>query len=264
MSRGIYKIMCAESEKFYIGSSENIEGRWIQHKSRLKHNRHENIYMQRTYNKYGPDCFEYSIVEIVDEMINLLTIEQKYLDELKPLLNIGKQSSGGDNISNNPNREDIISRMTKSINDRYAKMTPEERKCMSRPGESNPNWKGGSSFSVCQCGKKIAKYDKSCMKCRDINGENNPFFNKHHSVETKLKISNIHKNNWQNLSDEEKQIKKPNMRKVKIDNIVYLSCAEASRKLGIHIMTICYRVKSEYFPNYQYCNQTETGILIEG
>lgn len=46
---GIYII--ENSSYFYIGQSRNIRTRMIRHKSHLKHNKHENIFMQNVYNK---------------------------------------------------------------------------------------------------------------------------------------------------------------------------------------------------------------------
>ena len=55
-------------------------------------------------------------------------------------------------------------------------------------GDRNPNWKGGVSNSVCECGNKKSFYAKNCISCRDISGEKNPFFGKKHSIETMNKI----------------------------------------------------------------------------
>lgn len=55
-------------------------------------------------------------------------------------------------------------------------------------GEYNPNWKGGSS--KCECGKVKNKKSSTCMSCRNIKGEKNPFFGKKHNLETLIKIRN--------------------------------------------------------------------------
>jgi len=43
---GIYKITNLKNGKVYIGSSKNIKRRLIEHKSRLKNNKHINKYFQ--------------------------------------------------------------------------------------------------------------------------------------------------------------------------------------------------------------------------
>jgi group I intron endonuclease len=82
---GIYKITNKINDKYYIGSSDNIlgtNGRWCEHINGLKANRHENSYLQRSWNKYGSSNFHFTIIEQVPKP-NLLIIEQKYLDKAK-------------------------------------------------------------------------------------------------------------------------------------------------------------------------------------
>jgi len=88
MTTGVYKIVNIVNNKCYIGSSVNIEKRWYFHKERLARNKHHCKYLQNAYNKYGKDCFVYTIVETCsrDRSI-ILSLEQKYLDSLKPEYN---------------------------------------------------------------------------------------------------------------------------------------------------------------------------------
>ena len=108
--------------------------------------------------------------------------------------------------------------------------------------ETNPNWKGGTSFKYCECGVKIKPTNNTCINCRDKSGTNNPFFGKQHSEETKKKLS------------ESRKGKKPtNMKQVIIDNIIYESLVEASRQTDIPSTTILWRIKSKNkkYENYQ-------------
>lgn len=77
---GIYAIRHKNSGKVYVGSSVNIHVRWKQHKSSLKHRRHHCVRLQRAWNKYGEEAFEFFILEKVDE--DLRQIEQNYIDKL--------------------------------------------------------------------------------------------------------------------------------------------------------------------------------------
>ena len=71
-------------------------------------------------------------------------------------------------------------------------MSDEERiLTYSRPMEKNPNWKGGKSYNYCSCGKRISWNAKNCKKCRPLTGKDNPFYNKHHTVETKNELSKV-------------------------------------------------------------------------
>lgn len=60
---GIYKIQNLKNGKVYIGQSNNIKYRIRQHKSHLRHNTHYNLFLQKSWNKYGEENFEFSIVE---------------------------------------------------------------------------------------------------------------------------------------------------------------------------------------------------------
>ena len=152
MSCGIYKIVNHINGKFYLGSSVNIENRWSKHKSQLKNNRHENIYLQRAYNIHGISNFSIEVIELtLKECIK--TIEQKYLDELKPWdnsigYNLSKTASGGDCISYHPNNNEFRQKQSKIQKERYANMSKKEKEIMSQKskGKNNGNWKGGKNF----------------------------------------------------------------------------------------------------------------------
>ena len=190
---GIYNIVNTKNGKFYVGSAMDINQRWNRHKNALKKNKHENLHLQRAYNKYGEDAF---YCETIEETTDLLLREQHYLDTLKPYdinigYNIGKQSSGGDNLTNHPHRTEIIEKMTVALNEKISKMSEEERKeKWGRDGETNPNWKGGMTF--CECGNRINSNTLQCMECIDRSGENNSFYGKRHSDETKELLSQKH------------------------------------------------------------------------
>ena len=240
---GIYRIRNLINGKCYYGSSKNINKRWYRHKYDLRNNKHGNILLQRAWNKNGENNFIFEIIEecLLDE---LLIIEQKYLD-LKPEYNIGKTSSGGDNLTNNPNRVKIIKKITDVNRIRLSKLTKDDNiRIHSKPMESNPNWKGGSSYNYCDCGTKISYLAKTCMNCRDTKNEKNSFFGKHHTNENKEYYSQLFKGKC--LHNNEKI--------TIIDNIEYKSLKDASDKLGINYLTIRWRVLSKNikFENYKY------------
>jgi len=84
---GIYKITCTVNKRFYIGSSIEIKTRIRSHFNNLRINKHINKSLQNTYNKYGELSFKIECIECVDNNINynnLILLEQKYLDALKP------------------------------------------------------------------------------------------------------------------------------------------------------------------------------------
>lgn len=77
MTAGIYKITCKHEKILYIGSSKNIEERWVQHKSKLNRETHHNNKLQTSWDAYGSDNFVFYIVEATD---NLSQREQHWLN----------------------------------------------------------------------------------------------------------------------------------------------------------------------------------------
>lgn len=155
---GIYKIINKINGKYYVGSSHDIygkpHGRFYQHKSHLKCNRHYNSHLQWAWNKYKSDSFEFILVERVScERSDLLKIEQKYLDIAKEekhlCYNKSFTANGPDWTEENKRKRSILI-----------------------SGKNNPNYGNG---------------DK-------IRGVNNPFFGKKHTKETKIKMSLHHAN----------------------------------------------------------------------
>lgn len=78
---GIYAIVNTLNGKKYIGSTHNLKKRYRQHFNELRQNIHVNIHLQRAFNKYGRDKFEFWILEHCDDVLDtLLMLEQKYID----------------------------------------------------------------------------------------------------------------------------------------------------------------------------------------
>lgn len=79
MESGIYSIGNKVNGKIYIGSSFNLEKRRSQHFSNLRHARHGNIHLQRAWNLYGENAFEFEVVEFCD-VDECKKCEQEWLD----------------------------------------------------------------------------------------------------------------------------------------------------------------------------------------
>ncbi len=83
VTSGIYVIKNLQSGKVYVGSAVDLELRWRNHKSKLSRGVHENQYLQRSWDKNGWGCFEFGILEQVQEVTALIDREQYWLDHTR-------------------------------------------------------------------------------------------------------------------------------------------------------------------------------------
>ena len=100
MTSGIYRIYCKSEDKSYIGKSINIEERWKNHLNELKKGNHINNKLQKVFNKYGKDDFEFSILKEVDDYYEITYYESYYAEKFNAFNN-------GYNIAKLFNSKDI-------------------------------------------------------------------------------------------------------------------------------------------------------------
>jgi len=96
--QGVYRIRNKVNDKRYIGSSEDVEGRWNDHQNTLRVGSNS-IVLQRAWDKYGEENFVFEIEEEVKGNRKvLLAREQIFLDEgfeLGILYNVARKAGGG-------------------------------------------------------------------------------------------------------------------------------------------------------------------------
>ena len=74
---GIYEIYCQSNGKSYIGQAKNVYCRLAGHSGKLKNNKHENNYLQNTFNKYGEKNFVFKCLEYLDSDDSILLKERE-------------------------------------------------------------------------------------------------------------------------------------------------------------------------------------------
>ena len=75
---GIYKIVCKENNKVYIGRSINMPSRLYAHKRALIMNRHINKKLQEDFNKYGEESFIFEVEKYTGVPLDTLYYESYY------------------------------------------------------------------------------------------------------------------------------------------------------------------------------------------
>jgi group I intron endonuclease len=64
MQTGVYAILNKVNRKIYIGSAARcLRKRWSNHKTALQRKDHSNKHLQASWNKYGPNAFEFLLIE---------------------------------------------------------------------------------------------------------------------------------------------------------------------------------------------------------
>lgn len=75
---GIYEVVNTVNGNRYIGSSKDIYGRWVQHKRKLKIEKHHCVYLQNAWKLHGEAAFEFRILEETKESTNVLFEREQY------------------------------------------------------------------------------------------------------------------------------------------------------------------------------------------
>ena len=81
MNNVIYRIRNVVNNKFYVGSTINTADRFKAHRRRLRAGNHQSPHMQAAWNKYGEDCFKFEVLMHIEDVNELLSVEQVWLDE---------------------------------------------------------------------------------------------------------------------------------------------------------------------------------------
>ena len=147
---GIYEILNTINNKKYIGQSKDIHTRWTIHRYELRKNNHHNEYLQRAWNKYGENAFQFNILEICPQ--NMLDDRECYYIHLYNTVH----RDCGYNL---------------------------------KPGGngSNPSLEARKNMSEAQLARWTEEFRQEWSL--KYTGENNPFYGKHHTEETGQKIS---------------------------------------------------------------------------
>lgn len=103
---GIYRILNKINGNCYIGSSLNVEKRYKHHLSTLRHNSSRCSILQKAFNKYGEDNFEFQVILCCKPEYRLY-YEQQLIRELNSQYNVFT------NVSDSPLRQFTFTEQSK-------------------------------------------------------------------------------------------------------------------------------------------------------
>lgn len=177
---GIYSIANKINGKRYIGQSNDIEYRWKNHVIDLNNNKHHSQHLQCSWNKYGQDAFDFSVLEECD-CEELTAKEQYWMDYFcttngKRGYNMRSAGSGG-KFREESKRKMSISRMG-PLNHMYGRTGELHPMFGTHPIRKSGVWKHTEETKV-----KMSEQRKITTI-----GEGNGFYGKRHSDETKEKL----------------------------------------------------------------------------
>lgn len=102
---GIYAIR--REDRMYVGHSVNVSKRWVRHRADLRRGTHHNIHLQRSWNKYGEDAFEFVILEECS-VEQLLEREQHHMDQCSERYNIAPIAGSRLGLTHTPEAREKI------------------------------------------------------------------------------------------------------------------------------------------------------------
>lgn len=201
----IYGIKNKVNNYIYIGKTGmNFGDRWDSHRALLRSNKHFNKHLQRAWNKYGEESFEFIVVEDCD--VDELNDKERYYIQLyrdqnlsynfadggeggsflgKHLSDETKRKIGDKNRVHMTGRtlsDETRAKMSKSQKERYEQWTDEERAAwgiLSSEKASGYKWneqsrnkmignKNGATHTADEIREIRRMYEVDNMSCREI------------------------------------------------------------------------------------------------
>jgi group I intron endonuclease len=165
---GVYQIVNIITRKKYIGSSVDVRSRWHGHKKRLRKNKHDNIHLQRAWNKDGENNFRFELIEEIENKTKLCEREQYWMDITTDKYNL------------DPIAYSSLGRV----------VSPETRQRLSDAKRGKFTGVDNPFYGRKHDPKTIEEMKKKLSHM--MSGANNPFYRKRHTSETKKLLSLIH------------------------------------------------------------------------
>lgn len=159
---GIYLIRNKINGKTYVGqTSDRFIERYWNHRWKLNNNIHDNKYFQNSWNKYGEDNFEFSILYISDKNENIDDIERCFIKKYNKNsynIQLGGQDKTMKNVKmSKETKEKIGAKNRQNMLGRKASIETKDKMSKMRSGKSN--------WGACKISYEEAKHIKNLLIC---------------------------------------------------------------------------------------------------
>jgi group I intron endonuclease len=165
------------NNKRYVGSAVNLESRWTVHKWGLRHNKHHCIHLQRSWNKYGEDAFEFKVLRFC-EASKLRQVEQLFLDMLSKslLMNSAPLATGNLGFKHSEETKSKMRKAAKTVSNTTEQKSLRSERALRQHSEGRlkrprkPRYKSckdcGEKFELMRLANDMISQTNYCDKCR--------------------------------------------------------------------------------------------------
>lgn len=208
LNTGIYTITNIVNGKMYVGSSYDFKRRFRRHKAEFRRNEHHNIRLQRAWNKYGAENFEFKKL-IVCSKEDLIMYEQRVIDIFDVIKNGYNIAPNAGNPGGYNPSEETREKLRKSSTGR--KHTDASKARMSESAKGRVfTAETLAKFSAVQTGRKHTEETKAKISAANKGNKMSDIMRKKiadantgrkASEESKRKMSESHKIRWAKLKE---------------------------------------------------------------
>lgn len=169
----IYKITCLKNNKVYIGQTCRYKDRKINHLYQLRHNIHDNHYLQEDYNRFGESVFVFEVIKECENKESSLIEEADIIDSYGGIESNLTYNYKNKYTNNSEMKQKLIG---KSLSEEHKQHIKDS--CKKLLGDNNPAKRPEVRAKISAANKIIANENP-----------NHGMKNKKHSEETKRKMS---------------------------------------------------------------------------
>ncbi len=191
MVSGVYVIANLATDKIYVGSSVDVDGRWRIHLRHLRSGKHHSFHLQRAWDKYGETNFCFGVLEEVTDPSQLVAREQEWIN-----LTSAADPAQGYNVSPTAGnqlgfRHSDTTRTKMSASHKGVPLSPEHRASMSAVRKGKPPSNTG-----------VPRSPEACARIAEGRKGNTNSLGRRFSAESRAKIAARMENNTNSLGCE--------------------------------------------------------------